>query len=101
MTKRNILRSVPVTINRNAPKETLALAKVVQRLAQDEAYREIVLADHGPRAIELAKRGQSLRDVSRRTGLSPTYLSLVATGRQRISLAAIQILLGECEGAGA
>lgn len=96
---REILRAVPVSINRNAPKETLALAKVVQRLAQDEAYRQVVLADHGARAIELAKRGRSLRELSRLTGLSPTYLSLVANGKQRISLAAIQILLGECEGA--
>jgi hypothetical protein len=96
---REILRAVPVSINRNAPKETLTLAKVVQRLAQDEAYRQVVLADHGAKAIELAKRGRSLRELSRLTGLSPTYLSLVANGKQRISLAAIQILLGECEGA--
>ena len=32
------------------------------------------------------------------TGLSPAYLSLVARGEQRISLAALQLLLAECEG---
>lgn len=97
--KRNIFRAVPVTIRRKAPRQTIALAKTVQRLAQHEAYRQFMLADYGPKAVELAKRGRSLREVSRLTGLSPTYLSLVATGKQRISLAAMQILLGECEGA--
>lgn len=88
----------PVFITKQASKETLVLAKVVSKLFHHRAYQELVLTAHGPTAIEMAKRGRSLRQLAKATKLSPTYLSLVANGRQRVSLAALHALLGECEG---
>jgi transcriptional regulator with XRE-family HTH domain len=48
--------------------------------------------------VHLAARGRSLRQLAKATGLSPAYLSLVANGQQRISLAALHLLLSQCEG---
>jgi hypothetical protein len=88
----------PATMSRNAPKGTKALAAVVCKLVAHHEYDIHALQWHGPKAIELAKRGRSLRQLARATGLSPTYLSLVANGHQRISLYAIHALLSQCEG---
>ena len=96
---RNAWRQVPVTMSHNAPRETVMLAKTVQKLFSQAAYQDAALRATGPLAIEQAKRGRSLRELSKSTGLSPAYLSLVARGEQRISLAALQLLLAECEGA--
>ncbi len=86
------------TMLKDAPKGTKALAAVVCKLASHAEYDRLALEWHGPMAIEMAKRGRSLRNLARNTGLSPTYLSLVANGRQRISLYALHALLCECEG---
>jgi hypothetical protein len=88
----------PATMSRNAPKGTKALAAVVCKLAAHYEYDRHALQWHGPKAIDIAKRGRSLRQLARATGLSPTYLSLVANGRQRISLHALHALLCQCEG---
>ena len=88
----------PATMHRNAPKGTKALAALVCKLAEHHEYDRHALEWHGPKAIEMAKRGRSLRQLGRDTGLSPTYLSLVANGRQRISLYAMHALLCQCEG---
>jgi len=95
---RNAWRQAPVTMSRKAPSKTVSLVKTVQKLFSQAAYQDAALRHTGPRAIEQAKRGRSLRELSRSTGLSPAYLSLVARGEQRISLAALQLLLAECEG---
>jgi hypothetical protein len=95
---RNAWKQAPVIMSRNAPRETVTLAKTVQKLFSQAAYQDAALRTTGPLAIEQAKRGRSLRELSRSTGLSPAYLSLVARGEQRISLAALQLLLAECEG---
>jgi hypothetical protein len=84
-----------------APRDTKALARVVARLASAAEYERLAMDWHGPKAVEMAKRGRSLRELARATGLSPTYLSLVANGRQRISLYAIHALLCQCEGVAA
>lgn len=96
---RNAWRQVPVTMSRKAPRETVMLAKTVQKLFSQAAHQDAALRVTGPMAIERAKRGRSLRELSKSTGLSPAYLSLVARGEQRISLSALQLLLAECEGA--
>ena len=96
---RNHWRQKPVTVVKGAPEETRELAATVAKLFQQDAYQDACLRVTGPKAIEQAKRGRSLRDLSRSSGLSPAYLSQVSRGQQRISLAALQILLGECEGA--
>jgi hypothetical protein len=83
---------------KGAPKKTEMLAKTVQKLFSQAAYQEECLRVTGPVAIEQAKRGRSLRELSQSSGLSPAYLSLVSRGKQRISLAALHILLAECEG---
>lgn len=96
--KRSIWKSKPCTVRKDAPRETLRLAAAVAKLTQAAAYSEVTLDYYGSEAIELAKRGRSLRELARATRLSPAYLSLVATGRQRISLAALHLLLKQCEG---
>lgn len=80
---------------------TVRLGKIVARLHQNAIYSEQALQQEGPEAIRIALTrwgGRSLRDLARATGLSPTYLSLVSTGKQRISLAALQRILCECPG---
>ena len=96
---RNRWRQKPVVVLKCAPQTTRDLAVTVSKLFRQDAYQDACLRVTGPIAIEKAKRGRSLRDLARASGLSPTYLSLVARGQQRISLAALNILLGECEGA--
>ncbi len=88
----------PVVMLQTAPKETKALAAVVGKLAAHADYDRVAMEWHGPKAVEMAKRGRSLRELARATGLSTTYLSLVANGRQRISLYAMHALLCQCEG---
>ena len=80
---------------------TVRLGKIVARLHQNAIYAELALQQEGPEAIRLALTqwgGRSLRDLARATGLSPTYLSLVSTGKQRVSIAALQLILCECPG---
>jgi hypothetical protein len=89
----------PVAIRMNAPPATRRFASIVAKLIQQDIYRAMVLEGSiGAEMIEAAKRGRSLRELSRAVGLSPTYLSLVSTGRQRISVSAMHRLLGECDG---
>lgn len=100
--KRRTRSNAPAAIiGNNVSPDMANLTRVVARLHQDETYREVALKEYGPEAIRLALTmwgGRSLRDLARATGLSPTYLSLVATGKQRISLAALQHVLCECPG---
>ena len=96
--KRTTRTLKPTVMLGTAPKDTKALAAVVGKLAANAEYERIAMDWNGPRAVEMAKRGRSLRELARATGLSPTYLSLVANGRQRISLYAIHALLCQCEG---
>jgi len=96
--KRTIRKLKPAVMLRTAPKDTKALAAVVGKLAAHADYDRVAMEWHGPKAVEMAKRGRSLRELARATGLSPTYLSLVANGRQRISLYAMHALLCQCEG---
>jgi hypothetical protein len=88
-----------MAIRRDAPRETLRISSIVAKLHQHDVYRRMVLQGSiGAEAIEAAKRGRSLRSLARAVGLSPTYLSLVSTGKQPISVSALFALLGECEG---
>jgi hypothetical protein len=96
--KRTHRKIKPAIMLRTAPKATKELAAVVCKLVSHDEYDRLAMEWHGPRAIEMAKRGRSLRELARATGLSPTYLSVVAAGRQRISLYALHALLCECEG---
>jgi hypothetical protein len=96
--KRSIWKAKPCNVRRDAPKETMRIASAVGKLTSNLAYSEAVLETIGPDAIETAKRGRTLRELARATRLSPAYLSLVANGRQRISLAALHVLLRQCEG---
>ena len=96
--RRNILSDKPATIGIHAPKETIAVAKIVSRIASDIAYRQAALEMHGARAVELARRGRSLRELARVSGLSATYLSRVALNQITISPGALLALLREMEG---
>lgn len=58
--------------------------RVVNWIDEGEVVRA-GLAYEGPRLIRRLTRDISLRKVARRTGLSATYLSLVANGRAVIS----------------
>lgn len=97
--KRDILSSRPACVANDAPAETQFLARVVARIASGIAYQRAALPEVGPRAIEIASRGRTLRALAKATGLSPSYLSLVANGETVISPAALLAILCECEGA--
>lgn len=55
-------------------------------------WKRNTLARYGPKIIATATAARSLRELSRMSGLSPTYLSLVSNGKQRISPAAFVTL---------
>lgn len=57
-------------------------------------WKRHTLGRAGPAIIKAATKGRSLRELSRMSGLSPTYLSLVNNGKQRISPAAFVTLAG-------
>ncbi len=88
----------PVVVDATASDRTKRLAAAIAKLNSHAEYDFVAREWHGPIAIDIAKRGRSLRELARATGLSPTYLSLVANGRQRISLYAMHALLCQCEG---
>lgn len=80
------------------PKNWASFAdRVVDLLHEQEIVRE-GLVHEGPAIMtRLCINGPlALREVSRRTGLSPTYLSLVLNGKSVISADAY-ILLCDCE----
>ena len=54
-------------------------------LMLESKARYLRFLEHGPALIEAATEGCSLRELSRRCGLSVTYLSLVKNGHQAIS----------------
>lgn len=66
---------------------------MASRIAKDEAYARKSLSENGAIAVRMARGERSLRDLSRRSGLSPTYLSRVETGHIPISLGAFTRLV--------
>lgn len=96
--KRNHWKQRPVILSKSAPLATRQLGHTVAKLFSHDAYTQQALEASGSVAIKLAARGRSLRQLAKATGLSPAYLSLVANGQQRISLAALHLLLSQCEG---
>lgn len=70
-----------------------SLARIAARIAKDEAFAKSALSENGALAIRMARGKRSLRDLSRRSGLSPTYLSRVETGQMPISLGAFTRLV--------
>lgn len=65
--------------------------RVENLLAEQEIVRE-GLWHEGPRIVDELRRKTSLRDVARRSGLSPTYLSQVLHSNVIISLSAFMRL---------
>ena len=61
-------------------------ATASHRIISALAYQEIALAELGPDLVERTKGDGSLRDLARRSGLSPTYLSLIQRGEKTISV---------------
>jgi hypothetical protein len=87
-----------VTVRKNAPRETLRLAEVVQSIMSKDEYIRQALTMHGPSAIELAMRGRDIEELAKSIDVSPKYLSHIKHGHQRISLKILHRLLSECEG---
>lgn len=69
-----------------------ALARIAESMIDAENAKTHALSHDGPELVRTAIGGGSLRELSRRTGYSPTYLSLVMNGAQRISLRAYAVL---------
>ena len=63
-----------------------AFATASQRMVSALAYQEIALAELGSDLVERTKGDGSLRDLARRSGLSPTYLSLIQRREKTISV---------------
>jgi|APGre2960657404_1045060.scaffolds.fasta_scaffold125057_2 hypothetical protein len=61
-------------------------ATASQRMVSALAYQEIALSELGPDLVERTKGDGSLRDLARRSGLSPAYLSLIQRREKEISL---------------
>jgi len=95
---RRILTDKPAIVTKDAPQEVRAISKAVARIAADIAYRDAALEMWSTKAVELARRGRSLRELAEATGLSPTYLSRVSTGAIQISPGALLDLLKEMPG---
>jgi len=65
--------------------------RVENMIAEQEIVRE-GLWHEGPRVVDTLMRRTSLRDVGRRSGLSPTYLSQVLHSKTIVSPAAFVAL---------
>jgi len=61
-----------------------SVERVAAYVAEKEAIAKL-LRDEGPRAIKAACKSISLRELARRTELSPTYLSQIGKGIISIS----------------
>lgn len=61
-------------------------AAASQRMVSALTYQEIALSELGPDLVERTKGDGSLRDLARRSGLSPTYLSLIQRREKTISV---------------
>lgn len=57
----------------------------IMRIDADELLLDRQLDRVGPAMIDLCRGGKSFRSLARKANLSPTYISLVVNGRQRIS----------------
>lgn len=67
-------------------KSLSAFTTASQRMVSALAYQEIALAELGADLVERTKGDGSLRDLARRSGLSPAYLSLIQRREKEISL---------------
>lgn len=95
---RHIKKIDSVIVRKNAPRETLRLAAVVQSIMSKDEYIRQALAMHGRWAIELAMRGRSIEELAKSIDVSPKYLSHIKYGHMHVSLKILHRLLAECEG---
>ena len=86
MMKDPVLMPRPKTeADREKWKTLSPFATASQRMVSALAYQEIALSELGPDLVERTKGDGSLRDLARRSELSPAYLSLVRRRKQTIS----------------
>jgi len=87
MMKDPVLMPRPNTeVDREKWKTLSPFATASQRMVSALAYQEIALSELGPDLVERTRGDGSLRDLARRCGLSPTYLSLIQRREKEISL---------------
>ena len=70
-------------------------SKRLKRFMVEECCIWDLLETYGSEAVEEACGKMSLRELGRRTGLSPTYLSHVRNGKQSISPRAYLLVVAE------
>lgn len=81
-----------------SPEEARAAAAAVAGWIKSGERVRQSLKSKGPLVVKQACATKSLRELSRRAGLSPTYLSRVATGQAVISPGAFLKVVGEIDG---
>lgn len=91
--KKKRARIRPIKISKTIPANLSVFANAAQRMISNNLYNNIARDTHGPQLVKAAVGTGSLRELSRRSGLSPTYLSLVRTGTIRISIESYMTLL--------
>lgn len=70
--------------------------RIWDHLLEEEAIHDL-LRRHGPGVIRYMTKNESLRLLAARTGLSPTYLSQVASRKTVISKSAMQRLIDDAK----
>lgn len=73
----------------------LSIANIGQRVVSNSHFNDLALRDCGPQLVDIAAGEDSLRSLSRRINVSPTYLSLVRSGQVKVSIPVFMSLLDD------
>lgn len=88
-------KMVPVKVTKSDGPTLISMANIGQRLISNSHFNEMALMECGPELVDIATGVGSLRELSRRVKVSPAYLSLVRSGRVRVSIPVFMSLLDD------
>ena len=99
---RSFKKQKSITVPHGSSKTIKVLSNRLQRIISNTEYNNMARSESGPMLVDLAQGEGSLRDLSARSKVSATYLSLVRSGHASISIDVYFALLkiaieNECE----
>ena len=75
----------PIVVPHGSSTTINMLSNRLQRIISNTEYNNTARSESGPMLVELAQGEGSLRELSEKSKVSSTYLSLVRSGQVRIS----------------
>jgi hypothetical protein len=82
---RSFKKQKPITVPQGSSTTIKVLSNRLQRIISNTEYNNMARSEGGPALVTLAQGNGSLRDLSKKSKVSSTYLSLVRSGKVRIS----------------